>query len=133
MRYLLDTSVIVEFLRGNPEVIDFISSETKSYFTSSTICEAEIYDGVFREKKIDISKRAQQVKDFFEKLYTVIPFDSVQAQNAGKIRAELSKKGAKIDDLDVLIAAAAIVENCVLWTKNPKHFSRIENLEVKSL
>lgn len=63
----------------------------------------------------------------------VVPFDSFQAETAGKIRADLAIKGSLIGDLDILISAAAISQNATLVTKNSAHFSKIPGLQVVSL
>lgn len=133
MQYLLDTSVIIDFLRQKPPVRDFVLSHKDDIIVTSSICEAEIYSGVYREEKKNISKRKQQVKRLFASFYQVLSFDSAQAEIAGQVRAQLAKKGNLIDDLDILISATAISSQSVLVTKNPKHFQRIQNLEILTI
>lgn len=133
MQYLFDTSVIIDFLREKPQARDFIVAHKDDNIVTSSICEAEVYSGVYREEKEDISKRKQQVKRLFASFYQVLPFDSAQAETAGRIRAELAAKGSLIDDLDILIAATAVSSQSVLVSKNPKHFQRIKGLEVLSI
>lgn len=130
MQYLLDTSVIIDFLREKEEVGGFILAHKEDTFLTSAICEAEIYAGVYQEKKENFILRRKQVKKLFSCFYEVLPFDSSQAETAGRIKSELAGKGSLIDDLDILIAAAAICSQSTLVTKNPSHFQRIKGLPI---
>lgn len=130
MNYLLDTSVLIELLRQKPEAKAFIDSHVKDPITTSCVCEAEIYEGIYREKTENILTKKEIFKNLLSKLFAIIPFDSKQAEVAGQIRAALSLRGSLIGDLDVLIAAAAISQNATLVTKNPTHFSKIPGLQV---
>jgi len=133
MNYILDTSAIIDILRGKEAAERFISEHIDDTFSTSCICEAEVAEGVYREKKEDIPARREQMKKVFSSFYRVLPFDSDQANIAGRIRAELGKTGQLIDDLDILIAAAAVSTQAAVVTKNPKHFLRIKNLQVISI
>lgn len=130
MQYLLDTSVIIDFLREKQEVKDFISTHKEDTLVTSAICEAEIYTGVYREKKENLTLRRKQVQKLFASFYEVFPFDSSQSEVAGQIKSELAGRGSLIDDLDIMIAAAALSSQSVLVTKNPTHFQRIRGLQV---
>ncbi len=133
MNYLLDTSVLIDLLRQKSYVWNFLQSHPKDKFLTSTICEAELWEGVFREKSADVSQKRGDLQDLLGSLFRIIPFDSDQAQIAGQIRATLSLKGEKTGDLDALIGATAIISDAVLITSNPKHFSRIKNLQILEL
>jgi len=43
-----------------------------------------------------------------------------------------SIEGKMIDDFDILIAATAIVNDCVLVTNNTEHFIRIDGLTIEN-
>lgn len=133
MNYLLDTSAIIDILRGKDDAENFIAGHIDDTFSTSCICEAEIAEGIYREKQENISLRQQQMKKVLASFHQVLPFDSQQADIAGRIRAELRRVGQLIDDLDILIAAAAMYSQAAVVTKNPKHFTRIKNLQVISI
>jgi tRNA(fMet)-specific endonuclease VapC len=62
----------------------------------------------------------------------VFPFDHASAIKAGAILGKLVRKGMKIDSLDGMIAAIALMHGCnVIVTRNVKHFERIEGIEVE--
>jgi len=127
--YLLDTSILIDLLRKKPQAVKFLEKHPEDKFITSSICEAEVWEDVYREEKIDFERRRKAVADLLESLYQIIPFDRKQAQIAGQIRSRLSIKGEDIGDLDVLIAATAIGSEAILLTHNIKHFSRIKNLQ----
>lgn len=128
-RYLLDTSVIISYLRGKQEWVarlDALDGE----FLASYISLAELYEGIFR---VDDQKRAEQgVLDFFAGLSEVVGIDRDIAKEFGRIRAVLKKGGAVIEDLDILLAATCLAHRLVLVTVNVKHFRRIKGLQIYS-
>lgn len=133
MVYLLDTSVLIDLLRGKPDAKVFVDRHLEEAITTSSICEAEVYEGIYREKGGDIPKKRQTFQNLLKNFSPAVPFDSDQAEIAGKIRTQLALKGSLIGDLDVLIAAAAISQDAALVTKNIKHFEKIPDLQLLSL
>lgn len=129
MIYFLDSSVIVNLLRKKANALAFISDHIDDEIITSSICEMEIYAGLYREEQSKMPLRRKQVEDLFGSFYRVLSFDSHQAHIAGEIKALLSQKGEFIGDVDVLIAAAAISANAVLVTANLKHFRKVPNLK----
>lgn len=132
MSFLFDTSILINLLRQSKAAWNFISSHEKDTLYTSSICEAEIHAGIYREKESNFAAKKKVFEELI-KAFEVITFDSEQAEIAGRIKAGLAKKGRLIDDLDILIAAAALSENAILVTANHKHFLRIKDLEVHPL
>jgi tRNA(fMet)-specific endonuclease VapC len=56
----------------------------------------------------------------------------LQLHNAGKIRAELQKKGDSIGAMDMMIAAHARATKRTLVTNNENHLSRVSNLKIEN-
>ncbi|MBI3577108.1 type II toxin-antitoxin system VapC family toxin [Candidatus Gottesmanbacteria bacterium] len=132
MAYLLDTSIIVELLRKNQAVYDFLAAHKDDVFTTSTLCVFEIASGIYRAPAKDQTKYQNQAKALFGTLSEVLPFTVEQADVAGAIHAELARTGRLIDDVDVLIAATALASRSTLVTFNTKHFARIKGLIIMS-
>lgn len=125
--YLLDTSIIIDYLRGDASMIALLNN-LRGEITSSTICLAELFEGVYRDKN---KKQARKIiRDFFTTLSAVYEVNQEVAEKFGELRAELKKEGNVIEDIDIFIAATSIVHDAILVTKNKKHFSRIKNLEI---
>lgn len=127
-RYLVETSVIVSFLRGKREAVEILDS-LEGELTSSFVCLAELYEGVARSKEKTQAEKG--VGDFFAGLSEVYGLDEEIAKSFGFIRAGLKRGGRVIEDLDILLATTCLAHNLVLVTFNPKHFSRIEGLQVR--
>ena len=72
-KYLIDTSVIIAFLRGNKTAVDYLK-QLEGELTSSFVCLSELYEGVFRVKK-DKDKIEKGVLDFFAGLTNVFSID----------------------------------------------------------
>ena len=62
---------------------------------------------------------------------SVLDFDTDAAEEYGKIRADLERKGTPIGPMDMLIAAHAKAEDLILVTNNTREFERVEDLEVE--
>lgn len=129
-RYLIETSVIINFLRGKKKTTKVLE-ELKGELVSSFVCLAELYEGVYRVKERERAEAA--VQTLFSGLSRVFGLDEEIAKNFGRIRAELKKQGKVIEDLDILLAATCLAHNCILVTYNPKHFERVKGLRVLGL
>jgi len=125
--YLLDTSVIIDYLRGKDETVNLVNS-LDGDITSSYISLAELYEGIHRVK--NNSEIESKIINFFASLANIYGLDHKTAGIFGQIRAELKIKGNVIEDLDILIAATCIANNLILVTHNQKHFSRIKELKI---
>lgn len=129
-RYLLETSVIINYLRdkeGAAEVVKNLGGE----LVSSFVCLAELYEGVYRVKQKERQEKA--VLNFFTGLSEIYGLDSETAKMFGQIRAELKRRGKVIEDLDIFLAATCLAYNLTLVTYNPEHFERVKGLEVLGL
>jgi tRNA(fMet)-specific endonuclease VapC len=62
----------------------------------------------------------------------VLPFDTLAAREAGKLRQQLRERGTPIGDMDMLIAAHALSVNAVVVTNNVKEFARVPGLKVEN-
>lgn len=124
-RYLLDTSIIIDYLRGRDQVVKGID-DLNGELTSSVLCLAELYEGVYRAKDKKAVKEA--VSDFFSSLSSVFTLDESIAIKFGELRAMLKDQGNIIADIDIFIAATCIVNNLTLVTHNVRDFSRIREL-----
>ena len=51
---------------------------------------------------------------------------------AARLYAQLRRAGTPINDADILIAAIALENDCVLVTNNVRHFNRISGLTVEN-
>lgn len=126
MKYLLDTNVIVNHLRGRKNLTLALLTEGAAI---SSITLAELCHGAAK------SNHPEKSQELFEELIEtanleVIPVDQDTAYEFGKMKATLEKSGQKLEDFDLLIASCAKVAKLTLVTANIKHMSRIPDLTV---
>jgi len=125
---MLDTDVLSEFLRGNPQVINKVDGRLKEFgfISLSIITYYEILNGLLNK---DARKQLTSFDDFVS-LNKVIPLTIPMAKTAAAIQAELRKKGTEIGHTDTLIAGIAITSDLQLITNNTEHSKRIKGLEI---
>lgn len=126
MKYLLDTNIIIDYLRGGSLIeIEII----KSGCGLSIISLAELFYGVYKSSTVD--KNLKKIKEMLIDLeIEIINLNEECVEKYGKIKAQLEEKGERLDDFDLLIAATAIKSNLILVTKNKSHFQRIPQLKI---
>ena len=112
-RLLLDTDVLIDFLRGQPQAVQLLE-DTDCEFHVSAVSVAELYVGVR-------DGREREVLDQLMGLLRTIEISTEIAQQAGLWRREYGKShGTGI--IDALIAACADALQIPLATLNVKHF-----------
>jgi tRNA(fMet)-specific endonuclease VapC len=60
-----------------------------------------------------------------------LPWDDAVSEAFGEIKAVLERRGERVDDFDLAIAAHAIAARATLVTGNTKHFARVPGLEIE--
>ena len=94
----------------------------------SSVTYGELMHGV--EKSMAPEKNRLAISLFLSPI-AVLDFSAKAAEEYGKIRAELERKGMPIGPMDLLIAAHAKAEGLTLVTNNTREFCRVENLPVE--
>lgn len=116
---LIDTDVLIDYLRGQASAIGYIESLSAQIYISS-ITVAELYAGV-REG------RERKVLERFLSIFWVVPIDQNIAEKGGLYRRDFFKSH-NVGLADAIIAATAEVKGATLVTLNAKHFPMISNL-----
>lgn len=130
MRYLLDTCVISDFIRGDKNTVTTLQNTPPSFIAISTITVFELEFGLARNPAK--AKKIRKLVDDVLKSVTIVGFNQDVAASAAKLRSQLYRKGTPIGAYDVLIAGVALVHDFVLVTANEKEFIRIPSLVVKN-
>ena len=129
MRYMLDTNICIYTIKHKPpKVIQRFLSYDPSELCISSITYAELMHGV--EKSMAAERNRIAITMFLSPI-SVLNFDTYAAEEYGKIRADLERKGTPIGPMDILIAAHAKAEDLILVTNNTRKFERVEDLEVE--
>lgn len=121
---ILDTSLIIELLRGNQKIYKKIEELEKEKCQITVFTIHEILIGS-RENEIIITN------ELLNSFKTIL-FDDVAAKESAKIERELIKKGTMINKLDIFIAAICKINNATLITFD-KDFMKIKDLQIEIL
>jgi predicted nucleic acid-binding protein len=121
---LLDTTVLIDILRGRPEALARVNRLAREGETPVT-CAINV-DEVLRGLRPHEEEAAQRL---LRGLMTV-PLGRAEAVRAGRWRRESSERGVTVSQSDCLIAAAAVAVGARLATGNPRHF-QFEELAVE--
>jgi tRNA(fMet)-specific endonuclease VapC len=62
---------------------------------------------------------------------TTTPWTAEVSEAFGQLKATLEKRGARLDDFDLAIAAHAVALDATLVTANLRHLARIDGLEIE--
>lgn len=129
MKYMLDTNICIYTIKHKPpEVIKNFLRHNPDEMCISSITYAELMHGVEKSQSVERNRMAITL---FLSAITILPFNQYAAEEYGKVRAELERKGTPIGSMDMLIAGHARAEELVLVTNNTREFFRVENLEVE--
>ncbi|PIV62626.1 VapC toxin family PIN domain ribonuclease [Candidatus Roizmanbacteria bacterium CG_4_9_14_0_8_um_filter_34_12] len=126
MKYLLDTNVLINHLRGKNRIDKTI---IKSGVAISIITWAELIYGTY--KSVNKEKSLAIIKALIEDLQiTILSLNEKVVFQYAELKVELEKTGKILDDFDLLIAATAMTNKITLVTHNTKHFRRISTLKI---
>lgn len=117
---LVDTDVLIDFLRGNDQAITFID-KFSPHIILSPIVVAELYAGVKGANELS-------VLDNFVSLFRVVPIDSEIAKAGGLYKRDFGKSHG-VGLADAILAATADKENAELKTLNTKHYPMIRGIK----
>ena len=118
---LFDTDVLIDYLRGRAEAVEYIDTLSVLLFVS-VITVAELYAGVR-----DGAERTQL--DAFVSAFGIISLDHDIAVTGGLYRRDYGKShGTGL--ADALIAATGTTRALTLVTPNKKHFPMVTALVV---
>lgn len=116
-RLLLDTDVIVDYLRGRDEAAAFLEARPEPLLLS-VITVAELYAGVRKGEE-------RRVLEGFLSAFEIIHLDKEIAQKGGLYRRDYGISHG-VGLADALIAATAELQQARLVTLNARHFPMLE-------
>ena len=125
----LDTSVLIDNLRGKKQTVEFIRrlEQAGTALSTTAVNSFELYYGAYRSKKRE--KNLAATKSLLARL-VLLDLTDESSQEAGRILALLEEEGDLIGFRDALIAAIARTYKMPLATRDTEHFSRVPDLHV---
>jgi predicted nucleic acid-binding protein len=119
--YLIDTDVLIDYLRGDHRAARFLEDLKGDLFVSS-ITVAELYSGVRNVEE-------ERALDEFLLAFQVVEVDQQIAKSGGPYRHQFSKShGTGL--ADALIAASAEARHAILVSLNRRHFPMAKGMKV---
>ncbi len=121
MALLIDTDVLIDYLRDNPQAVQFLENDGRRSLISA-ISVAELYAGVREGTE-------RKALDIFLSVFDLVSVDGSIAEKGGLYRRDYFRSHA-VSLADALIAATASVRNATLVTLNRKHFPMISDIHI---
>lgn len=120
MLLLLDTSVIIDVLRRRRHRRELLAELTREGHTLSTTALniAEVYAGMRPEE--------QRATEMFLGALHCHEITAAEGRLAGGLKSSWARKGRTLPLADMLIAAVALEQRCVLMTDNRRDFPMSE-------
>jgi len=119
-KYLVDTCVLVDHLRGKKQATEFLKKEN---LVISAVTVAELLQGA---KNLKEQKLLLTLTNQFEVSWFSSPVSRLAIEFLKKYFLKYNLRF-----LDSLIAATALVEDLTLVTSNTKHFRFIKDLKIE--
>ena len=115
-KYILDTTVLIDHLRGRREVVEFITELAQQGHQLGTCCVniAELYAGL-SDKEHNRANRLIEHLDYYEISRGI-------AKLAGGYRFSFARQGVTLTTADTLVAAVAIDQDATLMTANARDY-----------
>jgi tRNA(fMet)-specific endonuclease VapC len=129
-RYLLDTNIIIHYLKNNNSPVGekFVQIPIQQIYVCSVV-KAELFYGAAKSNN---PLKSKQVQKKFINYLSSFDFDDNAVEFYADIRASLEKQGTPIGGNDLMIASIALANELILVTANVNEFSRVQNLKIEN-
>jgi len=117
---LVDTDVMVDYLRGHEKAVSLVKKQAGRIILSSIVV-AELYAGVKGNAE-------QATLDDVVSLFRVVPVTADIARAGGLLKRDFGKSHG-VGLADAVLAATAQVENAELSTLNIRHYPMVPGLK----
>ena len=129
LAYLLDTNILSDLVR-NPQgtVAAQITAAGEDTVCTSIIVAAELRYGAIKSNSAKLAQRIDMILSALE----ILPLKKPADHQYAALRHHLTRQGTPIGPNDLLIAAHALMLDCVMVTANIREFSRVPKLRVEN-
>jgi tRNA(fMet)-specific endonuclease VapC len=129
--YVLDTTIVSALMRSEPEASARMLATPPDDVRIPQPVLAEIAYGLARLPR---SRRKKQLEERFEIIAGSVaraPWTDDVSQRFGALKAQLERRGQRVDDFDIAIAAHALSIDATVVTRNLRHFERMADVVVE--
>ena len=126
---MLDTNILSDLVR-NPQglIAQKISSVGERSICTSIIVASELRFGAKKPGSKQLTTQLNTILSAID----ILPLEEPADHCYGELRIHLEKHGTPIGPNDMLIAAHALLLDCVVVTANEQEFSRVPKLKVEN-
>lgn len=131
VRYVLDTNAMSALMKGDPRVSARLNAIGRADVAVPHPVVAEIAYGI---ERLPRSRRRETLQERFDLIRTEIariPWTDEVSERFGTVKAELERRGQRIEDFDAAIAAHALFAEATLVTANRDDMARVPGLKVE--
>lgn len=129
MKYILDTDVLIYFLKGHEEITQRIIELPLQKVGTTIMTHTELLYGAYNSSR---KKKNLEEIEFFLANISIIPFGREASKIYAQLKSDLRKKGNLLADMDLMIASIVLQHKGILVTNNTRHFSRIKSLKIEN-
>ncbi len=129
MPFLIDTDIIINSIKGNPTVNQYIARHAAIPKAISIVTFGELLYGAKKSRQKD--KNTSAIYRLAE-IFPIVGITRSTIETFTDLKLVLDRKGEGIEDFDLFIAATALSLNYTLVTNNTKQYKRIEGLQVEN-
>ncbi|HLM85658.1 MAG TPA: type II toxin-antitoxin system VapC family toxin [Solirubrobacteraceae bacterium] len=122
MNALVDTSVLVDYLRGVEPARELL----RSAFEREEVVAASVLTRI--ELSIGMRPSERRATDALAGALRWLAVDTSVAKQADALARRYARGHSGIDAVDYCVAASALVNGLELWTLNVRHFPMFEGL-----
>lgn len=132
-QYLLDTNILIEFMNGNPFVVEHVLNAGIDNCCMSVVSLHELYFGAYyaKTKKEEYFEREMKRINKLLERFVVLPLPE-KADSYGKIKMMLRSSGKLADEFDMIIGGRALTAGLTVVTDNVKHFEPMPEVQVEN-
>lgn len=127
---VLDTDAVSDLMRPHPSpsLVVQLGGVSPAEQATTAITVGELAYGAHRVDRPELYQRAMRLLSGTR----VLAFDDDAAQHYGRIRSDLERRGTRLADPDLRIAATALAHQATLITGNTRHFQRVPGLRYEN-
>ena len=132
MKYVLDTNTLSFAMAGEPSVCERILSHARTDLSLPHPVIAEVAYGLTRMRG---SKKRGRLFTRFQVFLDELPrmsWTDEVSQAFGRTKADLERRGVRLEDFDVAVAAHALALDATLVSDDLEHMRRISDLRLES-
>jgi tRNA(fMet)-specific endonuclease VapC len=131
VKYVLDTNAVSAIMKAEGRFVGRLRSTARGDISIPQPVLAEIAYGI---ERLPRSRRRDALAGRFDLVRAELgraPWTDTVGERFGSVKAELERRGERIEDFDIAVAAHALAEGAVLVTANLEHMARVPGLTVE--